>query len=119
MTRDEVAALLARAGGVEHVEINGLKIDVVELSFAARQQLGKIEGGDELMRVAIRAACYYPGTAQLMMDDEMISLMPMSVLTKLFEAIKRTSGIGTQEPLEPDPAIEVGIHEPSEAEKNA
>jgi hypothetical protein len=119
MTREEIKALLARAGNIETVEVGALKIEVVELSFAKKIELSKIEGGgEELMRHALKAACYVPGTIEPMLDDELISVMPQGAVVALFDAVKRVSGMTAAEALEPDPEIEQGITEPSEAEKN-
>lgn len=122
MNRDQVAALLARAGKREVVEVVGLKVEVVELSFGARAKLGQIagEGGATIVRHVIRASCYEPGTANLLFaDDELVDMLPGPAAQQLAETAYRLSGMGkTEEALEADPDVETSASEPSEAEKN-
>lgn len=121
MNRDQVAALLARAGKREIVEVAGLKIEVVEMSFGARAKIGQfVDDGPTLVRHVIRSCCYEPGTANLLFaDDELVDMLPGAAGQHLAEVAYRLSGMSkAQEALEPDPDVETSESEPSEAEKN-
>lgn len=122
MNRDQVAALLARAGKREVVEVVGLKVEVVELSFGARAKLGQLanEGGVTIVRHVIRSCCYEPGTANLLfVDDDLVDMLPGPAAQLLAEVAYRLSGMSkTEEALPADPDVETSASEPSEAEKN-
>lgn len=122
MNRQEVAALLARAGKREIVEFDGLKVEVVELSFGARTKFAQLaeEGGVAIMRFIIRTCCYEPGTAHLIfVDDELVDMLPGPAAQLLAETAYRLSGMNKkQEALPADPDVETSASEPSEAEKN-
>jgi hypothetical protein len=128
-TTPSLFAQLAKVGKREIVDIEGIKIEIVEMSFGERSKLAELhdkhkgqEGsgaGIAFMRIIIHRCCYAPGTNdRLCATEESVGDLPHAIATTLFEHAKRVNGMGVVEPLEPDPDAEEPIHEPSEAEKN-
>jgi hypothetical protein len=120
-------AQLAKCGAREIVTFGGVKIEVVEMSFAERSALAKIhsaggdaeEIGEAFIRAILRTCCYAPGTKDKVFGDGAdISQLPMGLVLQLAEHAKRINGLSGKKELEPDPDAEEPIHEPSEAEKN-
>lgn len=120
MNRQEMAALFARAAGVEKVTIAGVEMEIIEMSFGVRAGLDKYsDDGVQAMREMLKASCYRPGSVERILDDELIDMLPQGEVMRLFGIVKRLNGMDAKPTLAPDPEVEQSVHEPSEAEKNA
>lgn len=119
MTKDQVLMMLARAGRIEKMKIGEMEIDVVEMSFATRNEVAQLKDGAEIMRHAIKKCCLHHGTVNPVFDDELLDVLPCAIADELSRLIQRLSGMDKPKPaLEPDPDVETSESEPSEAEKN-
>lgn len=126
-TTPSLFAQLAAMGAREIVTFNGVKIEIVEMSFAARSALAKIHSADgdaeeigQLFICAIlRACCYVPDTKdKVFTSDEQIGELPLALALQLAEHAKRINGLTAKPEVTPDPDAEEAIHQPNEAEKN-
>jgi hypothetical protein len=122
---------LAKKGKREILDLDGDKVEIVEMSFSEREQLGKLhsrrQGEDEdslslvFIRMLVYNCCYVPGTKdRVFASAAQVGDLPQDVAVQLAERVRDLNGLNARPVLEPDPDVEEEmIHEPTDAEKNA